>query len=215
MSYENMLWQYAAIIGICLLILGFVLAWYGYKIWNYLVKLLGSMAGFAVGYYAAWYFGLDPLVSIVVGFVGMFIGGLIFLFIAETAIALILGALIGYGVYKGTGMEIAGVIAGIISIIILSRFVEEFIGVVTAALGGALVAVGAYLMYWHQSYMAYVAPVLGFLLFIVGAFYQQRDISNQKRREMRDGRSQNIIKQRRKDGKDAMKMAEKRRRQMR
>lgn len=139
-------------IGAIALVLGLLLAFFGESIFKLLTSLIGALIGGLIGYSFGIVLG-GLIGGIFVALIGAVIGGLLFYFVAEAGIALVLayftflGVLYLFGVGGGISTlrsslgiaEIAGLIAGFAVFMIAIIFFEDIVAIVTAVAGGLLV----------------------------------------------------------------------------
>lgn len=180
----------AAIIGGVLLITGLLLAFWGHGIWAMVMSLIGALLGSAVGYLFGFAVGGD-IVGLVLAIVGAIIGSILFSKLVKVALAFLVGLLAGalvYSLLQGRAYFdrtnytldlplIAALIVVVIVFGIAYYFIDDLIGIITAAIGGLLLAAGLYLLNVNTVYAA-AAGIGGFIL---GAVVQTRAI-NRKRR---------------------------------
>ncbi len=179
MAAMDILYEYSVPIGIALLMVGLILAYWGLKTWRFILPIIGGMIGFYLGLFISSLMGLTGFTPYIVGAVCAAICSSLFGLLANFALSAALAAIVAYGVFSASGgIWIAGSIAGALMFFVFYSKADELVELITSAIGGGMAALGAYLMYYHQEYMVYVAPVLGLGLFISGLVYQYRDISH-------------------------------------
>lgn len=176
------------IIGGILLITGLLLAFWGHGIWAAVMSMIGALLGSAVGYLVGATVG-GALVGLILAIVGAVIGSILFSKLVKVALAFLVGVLAGALVYallngkavftKNT-LDPALIVALLVVVVVFGiayYFIDDLIGIITAAIGGLLAAAGLYLL----NVGTLVAALAGIGLFVVGAVVQTRAI-NRKRR---------------------------------
>jgi hypothetical protein len=180
----------ALLIGGVLLITGLLLAFWGHGIWAAVMSLIGALLGSAVGYLFGVPLGGD-IVGLVLAVVGAIIGSILFSKLVKVALAFLVGLLAGALVYsllhgqayfnpKNYTLDpplIAALLVVVIVFGIAYYFIDDLIGIITAAIGGLLVAAGLYIL----NAGTLLAAVAGIGAFVLGAVVQTRAI-NRKRR---------------------------------
>ncbi len=178
----------AEIIGVILVVTGLLMAFWGHGIWNMVMSMIGALLGSAVGYIFGAAFG-GPIVGLVLALVGAIIGSILFSKLVKVALAFLVGLLAGvlvYAVLGGTANFTAGKIdapligALLVLVVVFGLafyFIDDLIGIITAAIGGLLLAAGIYLL----SYATTLAAAAGIGAFVLGAILQT-SVINRKRR---------------------------------
>src|SRR2546427_656096 len=138
--------------------------------------ILGAVVGYLFG--AA--LGGD-LAGLILAIVGAVIGSILFTKLVKVALAFLVGLLAGaavYGLLGGRAQFTAGqldtpLIAAILVLIVVFGisyyYVDDIIGIITAAIGGLLLALGLYLL---QVVSTLTAALVGLGVFALGAFMQ-------------------------------------------
>lgn len=182
--------EVALLLGVILIAVGLALAFYGRRLWRTLMSLIGALIGSSIGFLAGYAIG-GPLIGIVLAIVGAILGSLLFGFLVKVALAFLVGLLAAALVFlvipgplpAGTGTGdprfIAAVIVLIVVFAIAYYFIDELIGVVTAIVGGLLLAGGVYLVL--GTGFGLVAGIAGLAAFVFGAILQTIAIRRQKR----------------------------------
>src|SRR5207244_12762363 len=145
-------------IGVVLIIVGLALAFWGHGIWSTIMSLIGALLGAAVGFLVGASLSANIAVGLILALVGAIIGSILFTKLVKVALAFLVGLLAGaavYGVLGGRAQFTAGqldapLIAAILVLIIVFGisyyYVDDIIGIITAAIGGLLLALGLYLL---------------------------------------------------------------------
>ena len=175
------------IIGIVLVIVGLALAFWGHGIWSSVMSLIGALLGSAVGYLFGAAFGVGA--ALILALVGAIIGSILFTKLVKVALAFLVGLLAGAGVYGLLGGQarftsgqidtplIAALLVLIVVFGIAYYFIDDIIGIVTAAIGGLLLALGLYLL----GVATTTAALAGLGVFVLGAAMQTSTIRRRKR----------------------------------
>lgn len=176
------------IIGVILVITGLLMAFWGHGIWNMVMSMIGALLGSAVGYIFGAAFG-GPLAGLVLALVGAIIGSILFSKLVKVALAFLVGLLAGVLVYAllgGSAVFTAGridapLIGALLVLVVVFGvafyFIDDLIGVITAAIGGLLLAAGIYLL----GQPTLIAAGAGIAAFVLGAILQT-SVINRKRR---------------------------------
>lgn len=177
------------IIAVILVAVGLAMAFWGHGIWASVMSMIGALLGSAVGFLFGSAFGY--VAGLVLAAVGAIIGSILFSKLVKVALAFGLGLLAGVLVYSllhGSATFTAGqmdtpLIAAILVMIVVFAlsfyYIDDIIGIVTAAIGGLLLAAGLYLL----GTPTLLAAVAGLGAFAVGAMVQTTAI-NRKRKAM-------------------------------
>ena len=130
------------ILGLILLAIGILLAFFGRSMWEAMMSLIGGFIGWFLGFGITIYFlGSDGwYIGIIVGFLCGFVGSILFHYLVEVALALIAGVLAGGLVYiiGGAGWAIPAIIVFAVVFAISYYYIDDLIGVITALIGGIL-----------------------------------------------------------------------------
>lgn len=176
------------IIGGILVITGLLLAFWGHGIWAAVMSMIGALLGSAVGYIVGAAVG-GTLVGLILAIVGAIIGSILFSKLVKVALAFLVGVLAGalvYALLNGRATFNAGtldaplIVALLVVIVVFGiayYFIDDLIGIITAAIGGLLAAAGLYVL----NVATLLAALVGIGLFVVGAIVQTQAI-NRKRR---------------------------------
>src|SRR5574340_115762 len=176
------------LIGAVLVVTGLLLAFWGHGIWSMVMSMIGALLGSAVGFLFGAALG-GNLAGIVLAIVGAVIGSILFSKLVKVALAFLVGLLAGalvYTVMKGQAdfsartLDPALIVALLVVIVVFGisyYFIDDLIGIITAAIGGLLIAAGLYIL----NVATLLAAVAGIGAFILGAVVQTRAI-NRKRR---------------------------------
>ena len=187
-AIPNIAPEVTLLIGGVLIVTGLLLAFWGHGIWAMVMSLIGALLGSAVGYLFGVPLGGD-LVGLVLAVVGAVIGSILFSKLVKVALAFLVGVLAGalvYSLMKGQAYFTAGtldpalIVALLVVVVVFGisyYFIDDLIGIITAAIGGLLLAAGLYI----ANVATIVAAVAGIGVFVLGAVEQTRAI-NRKRR---------------------------------
>ena len=166
------------ILLIIMLIIGLVLAFFGIKVWETLMGIIGGFIGWFIGFgLGMYYFESDPNVyiyAIIIGLICGFIGSMLFHYLVEAAMALVVAALGGGVVYYMGGETpeqmylIAAIIVFVVVFALAFYFMDELIGVFTAMIGAILAGAALYLLMDGDP----MSIILGIVIFISGAALQ-------------------------------------------
>ncbi len=179
----------ALIIGIILVIVGLALAFWGHGIWSSVMSLIGALLGSAVGFLFGTGFGI--VTALILALVGAVIGSILFTKLVKVALAFVVGLLAGaavYGLLHGSatfspGQMDAPLIAALLVLVVVFGisyyFIDDLIGIITAAIGGLLLAGGLYLLQGPGSGLT--SALAGVGVFVLGAIVQTSAIRRRKR----------------------------------
>src|SRR5213596_1331335 len=145
------------ILAAVLIITGLALAFWGHGLWSTVMSMIGALLGSAVGFlFGAALGGLVP--GLILALVGAVIGSILFTKLVKVALAFVVGLLAGaavYGLLHGQatftpGQMDAPLIAALLVLVVVFGvsyyFIDDLIGIITAAIGGLLLAGGLYLL---------------------------------------------------------------------
>lgn len=162
------------ILLLILLFIGLILAFFGIKVWETLMGIIGGFIGFFIGFGAGLYFSGNWLVAFILGIVGGFLGSMLFHYLVEAALALVVAALIAGFIYYMGGADpgsfyLYGAIAAFVIVFALAfYFMDELIGVFTALVGAVLSGAALWLLTGGST----VALILAAVIFVSGAALQ-------------------------------------------
>jgi len=177
------------IIGVVLIITGLALAFWGHGIWSTIMSLIGALLGAAVGFLFGASLSANILVALILALVGAIIGSILFTKLVKVALAFLVGLLAAaavYGLLGGRAQFTPGqidtpLIAAILVLIVVFGisyyFIDDIIGIITAAIGGLLLALGLFLL----GVATITAALAGLGVFALGAFVQTSTIRRRKR----------------------------------
>src|SRR5437867_13093855 len=172
-----------------LILTGLALAFWGHGLWATVMSMIGALLGAVVGYLFGAALGGD-LAGLILAIVGAVIGSILFTKLVKVALAFLVGLLAGaavYGLLGGRAQFTAGqldtpLIAAILVLIVVFGisyyFVDDLIGIITAAIGGLLLALGLYLLRGPGSGLTSALAGLG--VFVLGAIVQTSAIRRRK-----------------------------------
>ncbi len=181
--------EVTTLIGGVLIVTGLLLAFWGHGIWAAVMSMIGALLGSAVGFLFGVPLG-GNIAGLVLAVVGAIIGSILFSKLVKVALAFLVGLLAGALVYSLIHGKAyidtqhytldAPLIAALLVVVIVFGisyyFIDDLIGIITAAIGGLLIAAGLYIL----SLGTLLAAVAGLGAFVLGAVVQTRAI-NRKR----------------------------------
>src|SRR5881396_2254346 len=145
------------LLGAILILTGLALAFWGHGLWATVMSLIGALLGSVVGFLFGVALGSD-LTGLILAIVGAVIGSILFTKLVKVALAFLVGLLAGAAIYAllgGKAQFTAGqldtpLIAAILVLVVVFGisyyFIDDIIGIITAAIGGLLLALGLYLL---------------------------------------------------------------------
>ena len=172
-----------------LILTGLALAFWGHGLWATVMSMIGALLGAVVGYLFGAALGGD-LTGLILAIVGAVIGSILFTKLVKVALAFLVGLLAGaavYGVLGGRATFTAGqldtpLIAAILVLIVVFGisyyYIDDIIGIITAAIGGLLLALGLYLL---SVVSTLTAALAGLGVFALGAFMQTAALRRKRR----------------------------------
>src|SRR5256712_982400 len=140
-----------------LILTGLALGFWGHGLWATVMSMIGALLGAVVGYLFGAALGGD-LAGLILALVGAVIGSILFTKLVKVALAFLVGLLAGaavYGVLGGRAQFTAGQLGApplaaiLVPILVFGipyYYIHHLIGVITAAIGGLLLALGVYLL---------------------------------------------------------------------
>ncbi len=176
------------LLGAILILTGLALAFWGHGLWATVMSLIGALLGSVVGFLFGVALGGD-LAGLILAIVGAVIGSILFTKLVKVALAFLVGLLAGAAIYAllgGQAQFTAGqldtpLIAAILVLIVVFGvsyyFIDDIIGIITAAIGGLLLALGLYLL---QVVPTTTAALAGLGVFVLGAFMQTSAIRRKR-----------------------------------
>ncbi len=180
------------ILAAVLIITGLALAFWGHGLWATVMSMIGALLGSAVGFlFGAALGGLIP--GLILALVGAVIGSILFTKLVKVALAFLVGLLaaaVVYGLLGGQARFTQGqldpaLIGALLVLIVVFGisyyFIDDIIGIITAAIGGLLLALGLFLL----SAGTVTAGLAGLGVFLLGALVQTAAIKKKKRAQMR------------------------------
>jgi len=184
----------AVIIAVILVVTGLALAFRGHALWTTIMSLIGALLGAAVGFLFGAALG-GAVAGLVLALIGAIIGSILFTKLVKVALAFLVGLLAAaavYGLLRGPATFTAGqmdsaLVAALLVLIVVFGisyyFIDDIIGIVTAAIGGLLLALGLYLLGVGVA----TAGLAGLGVFLLGAFLQTSAL--RRKREARAARA--------------------------
>ena|SRR2546429_2144606 len=180
------------ILAAILIITGLALAFYGHGLWTTVMSMIGALLGSAVGFLFGAALSSNIAVGLILALVGAVIGSILFTKLVKVALAFVVGLLAAalvYGLLRGsanfTGQMDPPLVGAILVLIVVFGisyyFIDDIIGIITAAIGGLLLALGLYLLT-----NTIVTPGLaGLGVFLLGALVQTATIKRKQRARTR------------------------------
>jgi len=174
------------ILAAVLIITGLALAFKGHGLWSTVMSMIGALLGSAVGFLFGAALG-GMVAGLVLALVGAVIGSILFTKLVKVALAFLVGVLaaaLTYGLLRGgatfTGQMDPPLVGAILVLIVVFGisyyFIDDIIGIITAAIGGLLLALGLFLL----GATAVTAGVAGLGVFLLGALVQTAAIKRKK-----------------------------------
>jgi hypothetical protein len=158
------------IIGIVLLLIGLVMAFFGKLIWAMMMSLIGALIGGLLGYIIGMLLG-GWLFALILSLILAILLSMVFGYLVELGLALVLG-LMGFALvylsFPGTGGIIGGAIVLGIIFAVAYYFIEEVVAGATALIGGILTGVGVFFL----TYDLGLSIGVGLMIFVTGALVQ-------------------------------------------
>ena len=137
------------VLGLILLGVGLLLAFFGRAMWESLMSIIGGFIGWFLAYFFASYIlGWEWWMAMIVGFIGGMLGSWIFGALVEVALALIVALLAGGLVFLlgGAGWAIPAIIVFVIVFALSYYYMDDLIAIVTALIGGILSSIAIYIL---------------------------------------------------------------------
>ena len=175
------------ILAAILIITGLALAFYGHGLWTTVMSMIGALLGSAVGFLFGAALG-GIVAGLILALVGAVIGSILFTKLVKVALAFLVGLLaaaVVYGILGGSarftqGQLDSALIGALLVLIVVFGisyyFIDDIIGIVTAAIGGLLLALGLYLL----NAGTLTAGLAGLGVFLLGALIQTAAIKKKK-----------------------------------
>jgi hypothetical protein len=180
------------ILAAILIITGLALGFYGHGLWTTVMSMIGALLGSAVGFLFGAALG-GVVAGLVLALVGAVIGSILFTKLVKVALAFLVGLLaaaVVYGLLGGSarftqGQLDSALIGALLVLIVVFGisyyFIDDIIGIVTAAIGGLLLALGLYLL----NAGTLTAGLAGLGVFLLGALVQTATIKKKQRARTR------------------------------
>jgi len=180
------------ILAAILIITGLALAFYGHGLWTTVMSMIGALLGSAVGFLFGAALG-GMVAGLILALVGAVIGSILFTKLVKVALAFLVGLLaaaVVYGLLGGSarftqGQLDSALIGALLVLIVVFGisyyFIDDIIGIITAAIGGLLLALGLYLL----SAGTLTAGLAGLGVFLLGALVQTATIKKRQRARTR------------------------------
>ena len=180
------------ILAAILIVTGLALAFWGHGLWSTVMSMIGALLGSAVGFLFGAALG-GMVAGLILALVGAVIGSILFTKLVKVALAFLVGLLaaaVVYGLLGGSarftqGQLDSALIGALLVLIVVFGisyyFVDDIIGIITAAIGGLLLALGLYLL----SAGTLTAGLAGLGVFLLGALVQTATIKKRQRARTR------------------------------
>jgi len=180
------------ILAAILIITGLALAFYGHGLWTTVMSMIGALLGSAVGFLFGAALG-GIVAGIILALVGAVVGSILFTKLVKVALAFLVGLLaaaVVYGLLGGSARFTEGrldsaLIGALLVLIVVFGisyyFIDDIIGIITAAIGGLLLALGLYLL----NAGTLTAGLAGLGVFLLGALVQTATIKKKQRARTR------------------------------
>ncbi|MGI0149590.1 MAG: hypothetical protein ACREDF_08690 [Thermoplasmata archaeon] len=181
--------EVAYILAAILIITGLALAFKGHGLWSTVMSIIGALLGSAVGYLFGVALGGSLITGLILAMVGAIIGSILFTKLVKVALAFLVGFLAAAVVYGALGGQarftegqldaaLIGALLVLVAVFAIAYyFIDDIIGIVTAAIGGLLLAVGLYIL----DAGTLTAALAGLSVFALGAFVQTAAIKRKRR----------------------------------
>ena len=180
------------ILAAILIITGLALAFYGHGLWTTVMSMIGALLGSAVGFLFGAALG-GIVAGLILALVGAVVGSILFTKLVKVALAFLVGLLaaaVVYGLLGGSARFTEGrldsaLIGALLVLIVVFGisyyFIDDIIGIITAAIGGLLLALGLYLL----NAGTLTAGLAGLGVFLLGALVQTATIKKKQRARTR------------------------------
>ena len=180
------------ILAAILIITGLALAFYGHGLWTTVMSMIGALLGSAVGFLFGAALG-GIVAGLILALVGAVVGSILFTKLVKVALAFLVGLLaaaVVYGLLGGSARFTEGrldsaLIGALLVLIVVFGisyyFIDDIIGIITAAIGGLLLALGLYLL----NAGTLTAGLAGLGVFLLGALVQTVTIKKKQRARTR------------------------------
>src|SRR6266704_3339840 len=159
-----------------LILTGLALAFWGHGLWATVMSMIGALLGAVVGYLFGAALGGD-LAGLILAIVGAVIGSILFTKLVKVALAFLVGRAQFTAGQLDTPL-IAAILVLIVVFGISYYYIDDIIGIITAAIGGLLLALGLYLL---QVVSTLTAALAGLGVFALGAFLQTAALRRKRR----------------------------------
>src|SRR5437899_9844728 len=181
------------ILAAILIITGLALAFYGHGLWTTVMSMIGALLGSAVGFLFGAALG-GIVAGLILALVGAVVGSILFTKLVKVALAFLVGLLaaaVVYGLLGGSARFTEGrldsaLIGALLVLIVVFGisyyFIDDIIGIITAAIGGLLLALGLYLL----NAGTLTAGLAALRVFILGALGQTATVNQTKLARTRD-----------------------------
>lgn len=182
-------------VGALALIIGLLLAFFGESVFKMLTSVIGGIIGAVIGFAFGAALG-GTIGAFIVAFIGAVIGGLLFYYVAEAGMALVIAYFVFDGVLYAAGSSPAGVtatsltavevvafIAGIAVFMVSIIFFKDIVAVITAVAGGLIVDYGLTFLHFGTF-----ATIISIVVIVAGMVVQFTRLRSQKRIPVKGGR---------------------------
>lgn len=176
-------------VGGLALVLGLLLAFFGESVFKMLTSFMGAMVGAVIGFAFGAALG-GEIVAFIVAFIGAVVGGMLFYYVAEAGIALILGyftytgVLYLFGVQSGvinfsgslSVADISGLVAGFAVFMVSIIFFRDLVAILTSVTGGLMLDYGLTTFNFGT-----IATIISIVVIILGMVYQFTKVRAKRR----------------------------------
>lgn len=169
--------ELALMVTFLILILGLVIAFAGRIVWKHVMSLIGAFIGGIFGFVLGAAVG-GLLVGLFVGMLSAVIGSFVFIFLAEVGLGFVAGMFTYIVVDALIGNTIVALVIGAVAMTLTVVFIQQAIGIVTAAIGGLLVGIS---LLWLDYFDMTVVVLAMFGTMLLGAGFQLAVIAEAQR----------------------------------
>lgn len=167
-------------VGGIALVLGLLLAFFGESVFKMLTSIMGAMVGAVIGFAFGAALG-GEIVAFIVAFIGAVVGGMLFYYVAEAGIALILGYFTYTSILYLLGApggvsnlsaslnfsEVIGLVAAFAVFMVSIIFFRDLVAILTSVTGGLMLDYGLTTFKFGT-----IATILSIVVIVLGMVYQ-------------------------------------------
>lgn len=175
-------------VGVLALVMGLLLAFFGEAVFKMITSVIGAVLGSILGFAFGASLG-GVLGSFIVAFIGAVIGGILFYYVAEAGLALLIAYFAFTGILHIFGVsgsisgisaqpsvaQIAALIVGFTVFMLSIIFFTDIVAVITAVAGGIMVDYG--LTYLN---LGNAGTIISVVVIVLGMVYQFTRIRSRK-----------------------------------